>query len=364
MDLVWLLELIGEAETLLVCGTVIGLVFGMLAQRTGFCTRSAVIALVDGTNRATLSLWLIAFAVALAGSQALLATGLVDLSETRFFATPQSLSGAAAGGALFGVGMMLARGCASRLVVLGASGNIRAIVTVAILAATAWAAIEGFASPLRFAVNGLWSTAWAGGNDIAMLAGFTGQSGLIVGAVLALAAIVLSVRAGFGLAASAAGVAIGLTIPAGWYLTYSLSQQVFEPVQAMSLTYIAPLAGLAGFATDGDSSRLLTAETGFVAGTAIGALAAALASRSFSVETFASRGAAPLWRYVAGGLLMGLGGVMAAGCTIGAGFTGGSVLALASLLALLSMIAAAAATHRLLDSTKSTWRNTHVMPAE
>lgn len=364
MDLVWLLELIGEAETLLVFGTLIGLVFGVLAQRTGFCTRSAIAALVDGTNRKTLSLWLLAFAFALAGSQTLLATGLIDLSETRFFATPQSLSGAAIGGALFGIGMMLARGCTSRLVVLGASGNIRAIVTVAILAATAWAAIESVASPLRFAVNGLWSTASTGGNDVAMLAGFTNQAGAALGAVLALAAIVLAARTGLGLAASAAGAAIGLVIPAGWYLTYSLSLQVFEPVQAMSLTYIAPLAGLAGYAADGDSTRLLTAETGFVAGTAIGAFVAALASRSFSVETFASKAAAPLWRYIAGGLLMGLGGVMAAGCTIGAGFTGGSVLALASFLALFSMIVAAAATHRLLDSARAAQRGPAFVPAE
>jgi hypothetical protein len=35
---------------------------------------------------------------------------------------------------------------------------------------------------------------------------------------------------------------IGLTVAAGWYFTWQLSTQVFEPIQAESLSFIRPLA--------------------------------------------------------------------------------------------------------------------------
>jgi hypothetical protein len=44
-------------------------------------------------------------------------------------------------------------------------------------------------------------------------------------------------------------------------------------------------------------------------------------------------------RHLAGGALMGSGGVLALGCTIGQGITGISTLALGSLLAVLSIMA-------------------------
>ena len=43
-------------------------------------------------------------------------------------AVPGSWSGAILGGLLFGVGMVLARGCSGRLLVLAATGNLRSVV--------------------------------------------------------------------------------------------------------------------------------------------------------------------------------------------------------------------------------------------
>jgi hypothetical protein len=50
------------------------------------------------------------------------------------------------------------------------------------------------------------------------------------------------------------------------------------------------------------------------------------------------------FRHLAGGVLMGIGGVLGMGCTIGQGITGVSTLALGSFLTLVSIIAGSAAT--------------------
>jgi uncharacterized membrane protein YedE/YeeE len=49
-------------------------------------------------------------------------------------------------------------------------------------------------------------------------------------------------------------------------------------------------------------------------------------------------------RHIAGGILMGFGGIVALGCTIGQGITGFSTLALGSILTFGAIVAGAAAT--------------------
>jgi uncharacterized protein len=74
-----------------------------------------------------------------------------------------------------------------------------------------------------------------------------------------------------------------------------------------------------------------------VLGMMVGALGTALAKRTFSWEGFAS--VEDLGNHIAGGILMGFGGVTALGCTIGQGLTGISTLAVGSMLALAAIIA-------------------------
>jgi uncharacterized membrane protein YedE/YeeE len=71
----------------------------------------------------------------------------------------------------------------------------------------------------------------------------------------------------------------------------------------------------------------------------------ALATRSFRLESF--RDPADLVRHIAGGLLMGFGGVTALGCTLGQGVSGLSTLALGALLTTLAIIIGAAACMKL-----------------
>lgn len=365
MDFVPLIDQIGEPLTAVTVGAGIGLAFGLLAQRTAFCTRSAVIEAISGKNGKQLPLWLIAFATAIIGVQYLLIADFISVTETRFFATPLSLSGAIIGGLLFGVGMILARGCASRLLVLGSSGNLRALTAIAVLGFTSYATLTWFLNPLLASVNGLMSTSTVGTNDLLALFGTPQVTGLLIGGVVALAAAIVAVRQQLQIHYIIGGLLIGAIIPAGWYLSYTLSTQVFEPFQGDSLSYIRPFANTGILAENGFAEEFFSIDIGIIAGTVIGALIAAVLSGSFRVTSFGAEGAAPAWRYFAGAVLMGFGGVAAAGCTIGAGFTGGSVLALSSVVSLLSIILGAVATHLLVDSPRDESRSKiSIVPAE
>jgi uncharacterized membrane protein YedE/YeeE len=133
-----------------------------------------------------------------------------------------------------------------------------------------------------------------------------------------------------------------------------------------TLSFIRPLAGVVELAGAAGSSDLLSVDIGIVLGTLAGALLSALLFGGFSLRTFASPESAGLPRYLAGALMMGFGGVLAAGCTIGAGLTGGSVLSLASLVSLASMVISAGIMAVVLEgkSAKVDQRNYPALPAE
>nr|AFI78727.1 YeeE/YedE family protein with transporter component [uncultured bacterium ws406H10] len=366
MDMVWLIDWVDEPLAKLVIGLAIGAAFGIVAQRSAFCTRSAVIELFSGKIDRQLPLWLAAFAAAIAGMQFLIHAGAIDVSETRFFSSPQSLSGAIVGGGLFGLGMILARGCASRLLVLGASGNLRALFSVVLLAIAVFFTLEGPAAPLRSAIASVWNTSAIGGNDLLESMGATSYLAVAAALTALAAGLVSSVRRQLPVTHIVGGLAIGVLIPAAWYLSWSLSTQVFEPFQPDGLSFIRPFSGSIELLASGGSQDMFSIDVGLVGGAIVGAFATAILFGDFRVQTFNTPGSAPFWRYAAGALLMGFGGVLAAGCTIGAGFTGGSVLAISSLLSLSSMILAAGISHRLIDicSHEATQPTPHPLPAE
>ena len=105
-------------------GGVVGLLFGIFAERTDFCSRAAFARLLGGTWRqdgTSLLYLLLAMLAAITGVQGLALTDAVDFSisgerDLRF-------GGIVVGGLLFGIGMALSRGCISRLLVLTGRGQ-------------------------------------------------------------------------------------------------------------------------------------------------------------------------------------------------------------------------------------------------
>ncbi|NBU89406.1 MAG: YeeE/YedE family protein, partial [Betaproteobacteria bacterium] len=151
------IESYGAGAVLAVSGALVGAFFGFMAQRSKFCLRAAVIEFWHGHFGEKLTVWLLAFSTAVIAIQVMILAGALDVSGSRQMANRGSLSGALVGGLLFGGGMIMTRGCASRLLVLSANGNLRALLCGLIFAVTAQSALSGALAPLRLHVASWWT---------------------------------------------------------------------------------------------------------------------------------------------------------------------------------------------------------------
>ncbi len=144
----------GQVAALL--GLIVGLCFGALAQQSRFCLPSACIEFWRNKPGAKFAIWLFTFSVALFVTQILIETDHLSTGSIRQLAATGSMSGAIVGGLLFGVGMILARGCASRLLVLSGTGNQRALVAGLIVTVVSQASLRGGLSPIREDISSWW----------------------------------------------------------------------------------------------------------------------------------------------------------------------------------------------------------------
>ena len=333
MDIVPLIDRIGENPTSALFGLITGVIFGVAAQRSRFCLRAAPVGFARGMMRDKVAVWLLTFSTAVVWVQGAQMLGLLDTSDARMMAVPGSWSGAIIGGLLFGAGMVLARGCSGRLLVLAATGNLRSVVSGLIFAVVAQMSLTGWLSPVRDKLAALWIT--GGGRNMDLLAAvhLPREAGLVIGLAIALLALELSRRNHIGFARLVFASGVGFAAAVGYGLTYALSQVAFEPVQIESLTFTGPSANTLMFFLDRNS--VLEFDIGLVPGVVLGSFLAAAATRELKFQGF--EGPTPMRNAMIGAVLMGFGGMLAGGCAIGAGVSGGSIFAGTAWLALFCM---------------------------
>ena len=342
----FLVERWGENGSLAAGALTIGMAFGFLAQRSRFCMRSAVIEFARNHTGGKLTVWLFAFGAALVGTQALAWAGWFDAGNARQIATRGSLSGAAIGGGLFGIGMILARGCASRLLVLLAHGNLRALLSVLIFTVTAQAALTGALAPLRLAISEWWTIDGGSARDLIARSGIGHGGALAFGAVWLGAAIIWARRQQVPVWGWAGAIGVGLSIAAAWWFTYAVTKVAFDPHPIQALTFTGPMAEAltrALFVTD----KPVNFDLGLMAGVFLGSFIAAALFGELKLEGF--QGGAGMRRYIVGAVLMGFGGMLAGGCAVGAGLSGAAVFTATAFVALFAMWTGAALTDRLVD---------------
>ncbi|WP_051303196.1 YeeE/YedE thiosulfate transporter family protein [Comamonas composti] len=342
--------------SLLWAGFLLGGIFGVAARLGRFCLLRG---LRQWAGRAheqeaggapALQAFALALAVALLASQALAFFGLFDLGQAQIVRARFSWPAALLGGLLFGAGMALARSCGARSLVLLAGGNLRAFVTLLCLGLAAQATLTGVLAPLRLWLQGFGQITLAQATlDQKLQAGglTPGLSLLLTAALPAFALLIYALRHP-ALRRSPvqwlSAMLIGALVAAGWWTTAHVGVDPFEPVALTSLSFIGPVAeGLLYLQLA--VGREASLGPAMAAGTLAGALLAALATRSLRWEGFDSP--QRLASSILGGLLMGLGGVLAVGCSIGQGLSGLSTLAIASLPACLGIVLGALAVIRL-----------------
>lgn len=336
----------GEGAVLMAAGALVGVFFGAMAQHSRFCLRAATVELAERKIGPRIAIWLIAFSAAVSSVQFAIALDWLDVSQSRQLAAAGSMSGAVIGGLMFGIGMILARGCASRLLVLSATGNLRAMVTGLVLTIVAQMSLRGVLSPLRESLATLWLV--PGGTARSILDSFNIGSGLaaIIAAVFLAGSLWLAHVRGVKLGHSVTAMGVGAAIALGWIATYMISQNSFEVVAISSVTFTGPstdtLMGLV------NSTRIpLGFGVGLVPGVFVGSAVMAIASGDFQLQRFGPD--SPMEQYLFGAALMGFGSMLAGGCAVGAGMSGGAIFALTAWVAVAAMWAGAMATHILLN---------------
>lgn len=300
-------------------GLAIGLAFGALACLTRFCLRRALIGAEDARAEAR-GVWAMALLVAVLGTQAAVALGLVSFDAHRFQAGAVPVLGLVLGGVMFGLGTVLARGCLSRLTVLSAGGNLRALVAVLVAAGVAQASLQGALAPVRVALGAI---------TVPIGAALPG-AGLAWAALIGALALWIVLRARLSPWMLAGGALIGALVPVAWVGTGFVLYDDFDAIPLEGLAFTGPWAEALFWAV---AAQVTTPGfgAGLVAGVLAGALVAALGSRRFAWESFESAG--QMGRSLGGGVLMGIGGVLAGGCTVGAGLAGVPTLGVSALIA-------------------------------
>ncbi len=344
------------SATVLWCAFALATVFGAIAQRTHFCTMGAIADIVNIGDWTRMRMWVLAMAVAVLGFNTMVGLGWVAASNSIYAGPRLAWLSLAVGGLMFGFGMVLASGCGSKSLVRLGGGNLKSLVVLIVLGLSAFATLKGITAVLRVRTVDRFVVELPASQDLpSLLAAFTGLSvtqlawmaGAVVGALLV--AWVLRRPEGRSGEVWLGGAGIGAVIVGVWWVSGRMAfvaehPQTLEPTflatnsQRMeALSLVAPV----GYALDwllffSDTSKLLTIGIVSVAGIVIGSALVALATRTFRWEGFGNT--EDMANHLAGGTLMGVGGVTALGCTIGQGLSGVSTLSLGSLLAVAAII--------------------------
>lgn len=350
-----------RATTVIWLAFAIGLVFGAVASGTRFCSMGAVADIATLGDWGRMRMWLLAIALAILGTAVLHETGLIDVDRSIYRGHNLTWLSHLAGGLCFGFGMVLASGCGARTLVRIGAGSVKAVVVFIVLALVASMSMRGVLAVFRVEVLepvALHLPDGPGLPELVANLGLTpGPAPALCAALLGggLLAAVLLGRPRLAAAQILGGATVGALVVAGWYVSGHLGHLAEDPETLQeaylatnsgrmeSLTFVAPQAyTLELLMLWSDSSRKLSFGIALALGVIAGSTLWALVTRQFRWEGF--RDVADLVRHLAGGALMGFGGVTAMGCTIGQGITGVSTLALGSFITLLAIVAGAAAT--------------------
>jgi uncharacterized membrane protein YedE/YeeE len=331
-------------------------VFGAVATKVNFCTMGAVSDIVSFGDWRRMRMWLLAIGTAIIGTGLLVASGAIDPAKTIYTAPAVPWLSHLVGGLAFGFGMTLASGCGSKTLLRAGTGNLKSLVVLVFLGISAYMTLRGLFAVWRVGALDVYRV------DLATLAGAklstlpalvaTPQATwipLVLGAaLLAFALASREFRRSGEMVAG--GVVVGAVIVAGWYVSGTLGYLAEDPNtleekfygtnsgRMESFSFVAPVAYLLELLMLwSDKSTIVTFGIAGVIGLVAGATVISLLTRTFRWEGFANTD--DLAHHIAGGVLMGFGGVTALGCTIGQGLTGLSTLAVGSILSFLAIVA-------------------------
>jgi hypothetical protein len=345
-----------QSQWVLGLSFVLAVLAGGVLHRSHFCTMGALSDIFLMGNRTRLRQWVLAVAVAILGFGAMVGLGLISPQNTIYANTSLSFVSLGLGGLLFGAGMVLASGCISKTLTRLGAGNLKSLVVLLVVGVSALATLRGLPAvwrvreldPISFPLHhgafvSQWVMDWTG-LSLATAAGVSA-----CGAGAALLFWVFKDAPFRSLRDAWPGLALGSFVVAAWWVSGVLGFVPEHPetldavflttasarMEAVSMT--APVAlWWDAWMYFSDGSKRLTLGMVWVPGLIFGSFLSARHEGSFRWEGFTQT--PDLVSHLLGGLLMGVGGVMAMGCTFGQGLSGLSTLSWSSMLAVAGMV--------------------------
>ena len=169
--------------------------------------------------------------------------GLFRADDARLMAVAGSWSGAVIGGLMFGAGMVLARGCSGRLLVLAATGNLRSVIAGMVFALVAQMAMSGWAcalaaldgQPLDHGRGGATRICWTwSGLARTLGCGWAWQPRSWP--------CFWRFRHKLTWTSLVFASGVGFAVALGWITTWTLAQVAFDPINVTSATFTGPSA--------------------------------------------------------------------------------------------------------------------------
>lgn len=320
-----------------------GLLLGVAARRGRFCTLGAIEDALYGHDCDRIRMWGVALAIAIAATALLSGLGILDTSTVLYNRLHWNPVASIVGGVTFGYGMAIAGNCGYGALARLGGGDLRSLVIVVVMGVAAYAVIAGPLAPLRIALFPPELAEQSPGDNFgALLGDLTGLLPTLVafaisGSLLVFALARTDLRRARIICVW--GGIVGLAIASGWLATALISASSFDIVPVESHSFTAPLGETLLYMMTGGSGGL-SFSVGSVTGVILGAFLGSISRGHFRWE--ACDDPQELGRQILGGVLMGIGGVLALGCSIGQGLTAFSVLHFSAPVVLVSICVGAA----------------------
>lgn len=330
----WLVAVVGGAG---------GALLGLAARLGRFCTLGGIEDALYGGSDHRLRMWGLAMGVAVVGTFALVAAGLIDIGATVFLRNGWNPLAHAVGGLIFGYGMAIAGNCGFGALARLGGGDLRSFVIVLVTGISAYFFMSGPLAELRVVlfpqdlIGGAISPGFAH-----VAAATTGLPLAWLGVLIGLAILLFTLKsASFRREPTLLfwGAVVGLAVPMAWAGTSWLAHRSFGAVPVESFTFVAPLGETILFAMTASGAEI-TFGVGAVVGVWVGAFIGSLIKGHFRWE--ACDDPRELRRQIFGAIMMGLGAVLALGCSIGQGLSAVSVLSFGAPITLAGIFLGAA----------------------
>ncbi len=308
-----------------VLGLAVGVPFGYVLQRGGFCMNSAFRSIVFEKDHSLLRAYVLILLINVVVVNLLDEFAIINITYAPFFWLAVII-----GGLIFGAGMVLAGGCVSGTWYRTGKGMFGSLLALIGFAVGATAMRMGFLRQVMAALRqpeldvygqeatlfniipiDHWGLKWG---IIAAL--------VLLGAIWLLTAPRQKYQIGWGWRKT--GLVLGVLSAAAWFISGLTGRDY-------GLSFTQPTVSLVSFTLAGDAGGINWGSF-VVMGVPLGAFIAARLTGDFALRV---PSAGRMLQQLGGGVIMGFGASLAGGCNIGHGVTGVSTLAVSSIVATL-----------------------------